>query len=682
MGALVENISFLNQFANQGRTLSEPFFELLPLKGRLGKDDTEHKRALSFNEERRLAEVFALVLATTDKPSRVVAVCIEEQANCSGIIVRFAANVRTSEEEKVILFNKIINAARCEKGSDQEWPLLNEIVKAHQLRILRRLRSKHGPKPKSNDSSGQPILEQLHSAITKIPKSNRQSDNYQQVRRIVELWVALFRKLECLPASDALSKKGACILVKLILSLSSSLNVIHVAKTLSMARAKDSPWPNSNYERVLRAYKKISHYKSAAEYIEFMVRRHPTWELQFANNGPFELHAKGAQPVGIGNLGLYQRSITDASAKKRKEFQSTVSQRLGKSSAKVEMSITKGIEVHKKVHAEIQLLYHYAQHSAAVKPRVLCSNKEACYLCHLFITVHARFHTPRSHGNFYPEWRLPRMDEVVLPRQSMAQMQEGIKQFNLVIEDRLRLLLGSPRAVNLTPSESSIFSIGSTLRTIPVNHSAAKLPAPISIVRTPSFNDMEIRETCHELRQSGEHKVVVQSSSNGGHNLLTPTAITDEDTVLTLGQASTLEYHAADANRSSLANINLNAGVRTEITEVLGATTGQTYYLKPGKKVKLNIHKGNSVHLILPRFHFEFIFESTEVPYRENAFAVFSSEWLVSQDLHPHAANIDIDDLKTFREVDCSNITEKEGLIIHGRGQIIFMHVHSTLSLV
>jgi hypothetical protein len=73
------------------------------------------------------------------------------------------------------------------------------------------------------------------------------------------------------------------------------------------------------------------------------------------------------------------------------------------------------MEVHKKVHAEVQLLYHYAQHTKNdLKPRILCSNEEACDLCYLFITVHGQFHTPRSHGNFYPEWRLPRMDEVVL----------------------------------------------------------------------------------------------------------------------------------------------------------------------------------------------------------------------------------------------------------------------------
>jgi hypothetical protein len=115
-GPLAENIAFLSQFANQGRTLSDPVVDLLPLNDRLRKEDTGSKRALTFNEERRLAEAFALILATTDKPSRVGAVCIEELPKSSGLIVRFAANSGTLDRKKII-FHKIINAARFGKKS-------------------------------------------------------------------------------------------------------------------------------------------------------------------------------------------------------------------------------------------------------------------------------------------------------------------------------------------------------------------------------------------------------------------------------------------------------------------------------------------------------------------------------------------------------------------------------------
>jgi hypothetical protein len=116
-GALAENIAFLSQFANQGRTLTDPIVELLPVNIKPRNEEAECNRVLTFDEERRLAEVFALILATNDKPSRVGAVCIEELSHGSGFIVRFAANSGTLQEEKEIVFNRFINAARLGRKS-------------------------------------------------------------------------------------------------------------------------------------------------------------------------------------------------------------------------------------------------------------------------------------------------------------------------------------------------------------------------------------------------------------------------------------------------------------------------------------------------------------------------------------------------------------------------------------
>lgn len=62
-----------------------------------------------------------------------------------------------------------------------------------------------------------------------------------------------------------------------------------------------------------------------------------------------------------------------------------------------------------KVHAEIQLLFHCEQENTNFPPRVVCSSKDACFLCNTFILMHGKMHTPRSHGKLYPGWRLPNM---------------------------------------------------------------------------------------------------------------------------------------------------------------------------------------------------------------------------------------------------------------------------------
>src|SRR6185436_5392953 len=112
---LAENIAFLSLFANQGRALTDPVLELLPSNNTQMREDAKTGRLLTFGEERRLAEVFAFILATTEKPSQVGAFCIEEQPNSSGFIVRFATNSATLEAlvAKEVIFQKIIKAARC-----------------------------------------------------------------------------------------------------------------------------------------------------------------------------------------------------------------------------------------------------------------------------------------------------------------------------------------------------------------------------------------------------------------------------------------------------------------------------------------------------------------------------------------------------------------------------------------
>lgn len=104
--ALAENIAFLGQSANQERALSEPVIDLLRIDRKRRKEETEKSRSLTFDEKRQLAEVFALMSATSDRTSRVDAICVEEQPHCGGLVVRFAANLGSLEHEEKALFDE------------------------------------------------------------------------------------------------------------------------------------------------------------------------------------------------------------------------------------------------------------------------------------------------------------------------------------------------------------------------------------------------------------------------------------------------------------------------------------------------------------------------------------------------------------------------------------------------
>ena len=60
-----------------------------------------------------------------------------------------------------------------------------------------------------------------------------------------------------------------------------------------------------------------------------------------------------------------------------------------------------------KIHAEIQIAAYYEIHPSTLPPRLICSNKNACYLCNEFIRLQGKFYIPRSHGKLYPGWRVP-----------------------------------------------------------------------------------------------------------------------------------------------------------------------------------------------------------------------------------------------------------------------------------
>jgi hypothetical protein len=85
-----------------------------------------------------------------------------------------------------------------------------------------------------------------------------------------------------------------------------------------------------------------------------------------------------------------------------------------------------------RVHAEVQIVCYYELHPAATSPRVICSSKDACYLCNLFIKLHGTFHIPKTHGNLYPGWRL-------LPIPALNRVQT---QLNKALEARIRDVLG------------------------------------------------------------------------------------------------------------------------------------------------------------------------------------------------------------------------------------------------
>ena len=114
----------------------------------------------------------------------------------------------------------------------------------------------------------------------------------------------------------------------------------------------------------------------------------------------------------------------------------------------------------RNVHAEVLLLIYCESRALSLPPRVICSSKDACFLCNAFIRMHGKMHTPRSHGRLYSGWKVP--DLLKLGNNT-------VERFNLVLREALgnsiRTLLSKRRKI-VYPNPNK-----STLLTLPVSAS-------------------------------------------------------------------------------------------------------------------------------------------------------------------------------------------------------------------
>jgi len=71
------------------------------------------------------------------------------------------------------------------------------------------------------------------------------------------------------------------------------------------------------------------------------------------------------------------------------------------------------------------------------RPRVVCSSKSACFLCDLFIEIHAKFYVARTHGVLYTKRILPDQGTIHLLGKKMEEMARVVERFNTMIEDKV-----------------------------------------------------------------------------------------------------------------------------------------------------------------------------------------------------------------------------------------------------
>jgi hypothetical protein len=132
-----------------------------------------------------------------------------------------------------------------------------------------------------------------------------------------------------------------------------------------------------------------------------------------------------------------------------------------------------------KIHAEIQLIFYIGQAPSDLPPRVICSSKDACFLCNMFIAMHGKIHTPRCHGKLYPGWRLPSTTAFTVLQENFNMVLQNYARSSLRTLFRRRQRISYPN-----PNESTLLT---------VLQSASTSHGPIEMVRCNDEDEVEPR---------------------------------------------------------------------------------------------------------------------------------------------------------------------------------------------
>lgn len=286
-------------------------------------------------------------------------------------------------------------------------------------------------------------LRKVTQTLTLDTREESSVVNREQTLEDAEHLISLFTSLERLSSKDASGARGRYLLLEIIrtchrLRRSSGL---FEQKTSSL-----STW--------VRALERLTRYPAICQRLIDYARKLPVF-----NDIRFEMVKHAATPRPTTELdGNTWEAIRRLQGTPRGRYISARAEK--EHGGNVQNMILSTVRSMKHpVHAEMQLLFHYTQLAGKFfVPRILCSNKKACYLCNLFCRVYGHFLVPSSHGRLYEKWSLP------TPRPGAGIVNEdylrAILRFSEELNERLRQQVMLQHRPLPEPFESLIFSSG------------------------------------------------------------------------------------------------------------------------------------------------------------------------------------------------------------------------------
>ncbi|KAK8025079.1 hypothetical protein PG990_002902 [Apiospora arundinis] len=435
---------------------------------------------LLLEQERNLAGVLAFLSRIRNNNNYIPAVCIKESRKPSSLDVLIAVNKGRTDDGNDMLreledgFGRLFeilarvhetNAAQVEREA------FSLIVSLCSARILYRLRFKKS----SSKTPIKKVLQDVLSSLQALGLSSRYPLIVKKVKDVVKL-IDAYSKHQTQDELEALIESIRCL--QKLPDVSSVLG--EIPNRLMAPSSKTS---------LLSIIRKVARYRNSASFLFHLanecslVRRMKVVQVQLGPGAFRRAPVEHLQPTLASKL-----SPTMSENAKPYPLQNTC-RLLGTTVSNADLIYaeqTRKTLEEGKVHAEIQLIFYCEEGKYEFPPRVVCSSKDACFLCNTFISMYGKMHTPRSHGKLYPGWRLPQMGSTGLHSEFVAHLDS-------LIRDSLNTLVSrGTKTVYVDPNESTLLTLPASTLTLcsqGVSHEAtvkrtSKRGDPISTLKS------------------------------------------------------------------------------------------------------------------------------------------------------------------------------------------------------
>jgi hypothetical protein len=330
--------------------------------------------------------------------------------------------------------------------TDSDTLVLQRIIEMNRSRILSRLRSKHGK------TKGKPEIVPRLAVVVRGPSASNalghiSADELTALQKYMEGLEDIYRRIE--DSKLGVSSED----LKLLADLVKCAHDISGQRSLKVLLECFPEMQQTEKECLYKAVGKLGRYYSASRFLIRAARKLPIFRgVRIETLSPSTQRCPTDDPKISINVLLESLFPTLPSSQKR-NMNASAHARLRKKCANADAAISESLSHKYRVHAEIQLLVHYAlKEDVEVQPRVICASKNACFLCNLFLRFDGRFYTRKTHGRLYEKWMMPNNGPV---SRTLAQRVSGVlAQIQDVLVEEIRKTLQVGKLITNYPNES------------------------------------------------------------------------------------------------------------------------------------------------------------------------------------------------------------------------------------